>query len=308
MVNKQFGKIAVILGGTSREREISLRSGEAIYQALRRIGLDAYKLDAANGVLSEIRKRKMDIAFLALHGKGGEDGTIQKILGRYRIPYIGSDPKASEVCFNKVKAKRRFIRFGIPTPRYSVLTRKNWKKIIEGWVPPYVIKPVDEGSSIGVSFVYDIRERARVIRSTLQKYPVLLVEQMIEGREFTVGILGQRSLSAIELQPKRKFYDFKAKYTKGLTDYLIPAPIDKRLEKKLKVLALRAHHALGLRHLSRVDFRLDFENQPYVLEVNSIPGFTETSLLPKAARAIGIDFAHLCLSLLNMANKRSSKK
>lgn len=302
---KKFGRVAVFLGGRSHERSISLRSGEAVYQALKSAGVDVIKIDTANGFKAKLKAEPVDLAFLALHGTGGEDGTIQKILNRSRIPYVGSGPKASASAFNKATAKRLFLRLGIPTPSYEVVTAKNWARKLKKWNPPYVVKPVREGSSIGVSFVDRLSEARQKIQSTLKNYPQLLIERKIEGREFTVGILGEKALPVIELKPKRAFYDYKAKYTKGMTEYLVPAPISRSLTNQLQSIALRAHRAIGLRDLSRVDFKVDSAGHPFVLEVNSIPGFTEMSLLPKAAKHIGLEFNDLCVGLLEMAQSRS---
>lgn len=302
-----FGRVGVFLGGESRERGISLRSGEAIYQALIGAGVAAFKIDTGKEYRRGLKRNPVDLAFLALHGKGGEDGKIQSVLERLNIPYVGSDARGSLMAFDKVRAKLLFRKNGIPTPKYSIVTTRNWKKMIRHWVPPFVIKPTREGSSIGVQFVERKGDLVRKVVSSLKCYPQLLIEEKIVGREFTVGILGEEALPVIELRSKRKFYDFKAKYTKGLTDYLIPAPIDKALAQQLQKLALEAHRALNLRDMSRVDFMVDKEHQAFVLEVNSIPGFTETSLLPKAARERGIDFTALCLRLLEFAAKRSSR-
>ena len=303
-----FGKIGVFLGGRSRERVISLRSGKAVYQALKNAGLDVVMIDTANGFRSRSNRRTIDLAFLALHGAGGEDGTVQKILNRARIPYVGSDPRASALAFDKARAKNLFRRAQIPTPPYEVVTRKNWRQKIQKWKAPFVVKPVCEGSSIGVFFVEKEKNAgtAKKILSSLKQYPRLLIEKKIEGREFTVGILGDSALPVIELRPKRKFYDYRAKYTKGLTEYLVPAPISEALAQRLQSIAVRAHQLLGLRDLSRVDFKVDASERPFVLEVNSIPGFTETSLLPKAAREMGFDFTRLCLHLLEMVHKRQT--
>ena len=306
--SQNFGNVGVFLGGSSHERPISIRSGKAVYQALRNAGLHVVAIDTANGFLKKMKGSKLDLAFLALHGTGGEDGEIQKVLSRAKIPFTGSGSKASALAFDKSRAKRLFQRFKIPTPTYEVLTRTNWKYKIEKWVPPYVIKPVSEGSSIGVFFIEGKEDGYEKIEASFRKYKQLLVERKIDGREFTVGILGESVLPVIELKPKRDFYDYKAKYTKGLTEYLIPAPISRKLKNQLQSIALRAHRLLGLRDLSRVDFKVDHEGQPFVLEINSIPGFTETSLLPKAARHTGIDFTQLCLNLLQMANARRLKK
>lgn len=303
-----FGRVGVFLGGSSHERPISLKSGRAVYQALKKAGLQVVRVDTANGFHKQVKSGGLDLAFLALHGQGGEDGTAQRLLTRARISYTGSDPKSSALAFDKNRAKKLFVRFGIPTPRYDLLTSKNWKQKIQKWAPPYVIKPVREGSSIGVFFIDNEFEAQRTIESGLREYGRLMVEAKIGGREFTVGILGKLALPVIELRPKRDFYDYEAKYTKGLTDYLIPAPISNQLGAQLQTLALKAHRVLGLRDFSRVDFKVDEQNRPYVLEVNSIPGFTEMSLLPKAAEYAGISFTELCLQLLEMAKARQRKK
>ncbi len=305
---KNFGRIGVFLGGNSRERPISLKSGKAVYEALVNAGQNPVLIDTANGFRSKLEDKLIDVAFLALHGTGGEDGTIQKILGRYRIPYTGSGPKASESAFNKERAKRILKRSSIPTPDYEVMNKHNWREVIRRWEPPYVVKPLKEGSSIGIFFVERKNSGLTKIKSGLTRYGRLMVERKIEGREFTVGILGDRALPVVELKPKRRFYDFKAKYTKGLTEYLAPAPITDNLKTRLQKMALKTHRALGLNDFSRVDFKVDRDQNLYVLEANSIPGFTETSLLPKAAQCAGLDFEGLCLYLLDQAvqGKRKS--
>ena len=181
-----------------------------------------------------------------------------------------------------------------------MINKSNWKQVVRKWNPPFVIKPVNEGSSIGVVF-FDKASRHDLIKKNVERYGTCLIEKKIEGREFTVGILGHRALPVIELKPKRAFYDFKAKYTKGMTQYLVPAPISKKESRILQKIALKTHKALKLKDLSRIDFRVDFDGRPFVLEANSIPGFTETSLLPKAAQQVGINFSDLCIFLLKQA-------
>ncbi len=304
---KNFGRIGVFLGGTSKERPISIKSGAAIYEALLKAGQKAVLIDTANGFQSQLKDKSIDVAFLALHGTGGEDGTIQSVLQRYGIPYTGSGPKASKSAFNKELSKRILKRARIPTPDYAILTKTNWRRITGKWKIPYVVKPLEEGSSIGIFFVERKGAGGAKIRSGLNRYGRLMIERKMAGREFTVGVLGRQALPVIELRPKRRFYDFKAKYTKGMTEYLAPAPITDNLRKRLQRLALKTHRALGLSGFSRVDFKMDSENKPYVLEANSIPGFTETSLLPKAARCVGMSFEHLCLYLLDQAFQSKRK-
>ena len=293
-------KVGVLCGGDSSERAISLRSGKAVLQGLSRAGLRARRIDPRNVPLTANALSGIDLAFIALHGRGGEDGTVQKKLEKAGIPYVGSDPHGSWLAFNKVAAKKIFDRLGIPTPSWRVFDRRNYKEL-GNFPTPFFVKPVADGSSIGVFLVEDFSQSAEKIIRALKKYPLLLAEKRIEGREFTVGILGKRALSVIELRPKRKFYDFRAKYTRGMTEYLVPAPIPEPWRKRFQQLALKVHEILGLRHLSRIDFMADSQGQPFVLEANTIPGFTELSLLPKAAREAGISFDDLCLKLVQMA-------
>lgn len=299
-------KVGVLLGGDSSERSISLKSGRAVCKALKRGGYCVTRLDPRNLAHIKNSLKKIDLAFIALHGRGGEDGKIQRFLESKKIAYVGSAPRASLQAFDKVVSKKIFQGKGIPTPPYRLISAADWeKKLSQFSVPlPYFFKPPCEGSSIGAFGVEDLAESAVKIRHALKRYGRLLVEKKIEGREFTVGILGRRALPVIELRPKAEFYDFRSKYTKGMTKYLVPAPISKKLSSKLQRLAKRTHEALGLRDFSRVDFRVDESGRPYVLEANSIPGFTELSLLPKAAKACGISFEELCSTLVKWAYKR----
>ncbi len=302
-------RVCVLFGGSSDEREISLKSGNAILEALKRKGVHAVGLDAQTGFEKELTLEKPHFVFIAIHGKGGEDGAIQKKLQAKRIPFVGSDSKASLIAFDKAKAKRIFEKNKIPTPAWVLLRKKeNWQKSILSIPLPVVVKPLCNGSSIDIMMAETRAQLKSSLRRSFLKYDSIMVEQKIKGREFTVGILGKQALPVIELKPKRSFYDFKAKYTKGLTDYLIPAPIPSQVAKKIQKIAIKTHQALRLRDFSRVDFMMDRSGRPYVLEANSIPGFTETSLLPKAAQAIGIDFDELCFTLLNFARKRAGKK
>jgi len=300
----KIGTVGVLLGGNSRERRISIRSGNAIYQALKASGFDVLKVDTANGFQKQLSEKRFSFAFVALHGEGGEDGRIQRILRVSRIPFVGSDEKSSSRAFDKLIAKRIFQRHSIPTPKYDVLTRANVDRVMKRWDPPYVVKPLREGSSIDILMMdQPTRASSGQIQLLLKRHRRLLIEDKIKGREFTVAIMGGRSLPVIEIRPKRHFYDFKAKYTKGLTNYLVPAPIPASLERQLRSIALRANSCLGLSVMARVDLMVDQHGSPFVLEVNSIPGFTETSLLPKAAKEIGIDFNELCVkSIAIIAN------
>ncbi len=305
---KSFNQICVLLGGNSHEREISIRSGSAVAEALVRSGFEVSQLDAKNGWREKLKNKKPDAVFVALHGTGGEDGEAQKVLEGLGIPYVGSSPDASLDAFDKLRSKRIFEKESIPTPAWALITGKNWKKKIEELKIPIFIKPIADGSSIGVELIESEIELEPTIEKSLKQYESIIVETAIQGREFTVGILGDQALPVLEVRPKRRFYDYTAKYTKGQTDYLVPAPIDENFAVKLQALALKTHLALGLRDFSRVDMIVDLAGNPYILEANSIPGFTETSLLPKAAQAVGISFDKLCVKLVELAYQRVAGK
>ena len=297
--------MGVLAGGSSGERSVSLRSGRAVQKALKHAGFNTLWLDPARGGLRIESLARIDVAFLALHGKGGEDGSLQGFLEDRGIPYIGSAPKPSLQAFDKGLSKRVFERFKVPTAAWTVLKGDSLEKKAREFPAPFFIKPIREGSSIGVFEIRDASRQMARIRSAFRRYGALLAERKIEGREFTVGILGNRALPVIELKPKRTFYDYKAKYTKGMTEYRVPAPVSAAVRRRLQRVALKAHRALGLRDFSRVDMMADSKGHLYVLEANSIPGFTELSLLPKAARAAGCSFEELCFTLVKWAYERS---
>lgn len=301
--NSEKLRVGVLCGGNSSERAISLRSGKAVLEALRRSGIPVVPIDPQTPQKMKTALSQIDLAFIALHGRGGEDGSIQRRLEKVRIPYVGTGPQGSRLAMNKIAAKKVFVKTGIPTPPWKTFNRSTWKRL-EGFPTPFFVKPVDDGSSIGVFLVEDFHRSVEKLMRALRKYPVLFAEKKINGREFTVGILGNRALPVIELRPTRSFYDFRAKYTKGMTEYLVPAPIPESWRKKFQRVAFRVHQALGLRDFSRVDLLADEKGNPYVLEANTIPGFTEFSLLPKAAREAGISFESLCLRLIRMAEQR----
>jgi len=304
-------KVAVFLGGNSPERNISLRSGRAVLKALRDAGSTPIALDPGRMSRKQLLASGFEVAFIALHGAGGEDGVIQHWLDRCGIPYTGSDRRGCELSYDKVLSKKVFLRSGIPTPPFVIVSRSSWKRVLEEFPTPFFVKPTQDGSSIGVFRVDDFKASRVKIARALDKYGRLLVENAVIGREFTVGIFDGKALPVIELQPKRGFYDYRAKYTKGMTRYRVPAPISPELAKKMQRLGLRVHRALGLRDFSRVDIMLDKKERPYVLEANAIPGFTELSLLPKAARYAGIAFEQVCARLIDRAlrrNRLSGKK
>jgi len=300
-------KIAVLMGGPSAEREVSLRSGTAVANALAVGGAKVMPIDVKDSGFT--MPTDVDVAFVALHGTFGEDGTLQRMLENSGIPYTGSSPEASARAFNKIAAKKAFLVAGIPTPKYEVFDREHTDlhRLAQlGF--PLVVKPSRQGSSVGISIVQGEGELGEACQIAWHYDDHLLVEQFVAGRELTVGILDGRALPVIEIRPKHDFFTYEAKYTKGQTDYIVPAPLDKSLESQLKALALRAHDCLGCRDVSRVDLILSEDGEPLILEVNTVPGFTETSLLPKAAHAAGIELPEVCARLVQLAMARSSKR
>jgi D-alanine-D-alanine ligase len=300
-------KIAVLMGGPSAEREVSLRSGTAVANALVATGANVLPIDIKNEAFT--MPTDVDVAFLALHGTFGEDGTLQQMLENGGIAYTGSGPKASARAFDKIVAKREFLIAGIPTPKYEVFDRSHTDlhRLAQlGF--PLVVKPARQGSSVGISIVREEVDLEEACQIAWHHDDHLLVEQFIPGRELTVGIFDGRALPVVEIKPKHDFYTWEAKYTKGQTDFLVPAPLDAAMESQVKALALRAHDCLSCRDYSRVDLILSETGELFVLEVNTIPGFTETSLMPKAARASGIEFKDLCARLVQMALTRRPPK
>jgi len=298
----------VVRGGLSAERPISLRSGRAVIRALKRIGVAAFPIDPADAKTFSRKICKADVLFIALHGKGGEDGVLQKMLERRHLLFTGSPSGACVKSFDKAISKRHFVKLGIPTPEYAVLDKNNWRKVAATFPAPYFAKPLDGGSSQGVFLVEDFRGSAEKLRRSVMRFGRLLIEKRIAGRELTAGLLGNLKLPVVEVKPSRPFYDYKAKYTKGMTVYEVPAKIPAKVAQRIQAIAYRVYRGLGLKGFSRVDVMLDRRNRPYVLEVNSIPGLTEFSLLPKAARAVGISFEELCLRVLRDAYEQKRKK
>lgn len=307
----KFGKIGVILGGPSAEREISIRSGKAIANALRDRGHIVVEIGEDGPIEDGILVSGIDLAFIALHGRYGEDGTIQKFLEDTGIPYTGSGPLASKRALDKGIAKSIFLEKNIPTPEYLIFDsddRRAAKKIKDGLSFPVVIKPVDEGSSIGLSIVKEEAQLKDAIITASKYNKRILVERYIPGEELTVGILGSAPLAVVNIVPKKGHYSYTAKYTPGMTDYIVPARLPPRIYRRVQLIGWYAHNALGCRDFSRVDMRLDPSGKPWVLEVNTIPGFTQTSLLPKCANAVGIGFGELCEKILEMALERYGVK
>ena len=298
------GRIGVLMGGSSAEREVSLRSGRAVEAALRAQGLEVEGIDVGSDIVEKLRAKKVAIAFIALHGRGGEDGTIQGLLEIMGIPYTGSGVLASALAMNKLYSKQLFAFHGLLTPPYRVWQRGDEASASSSSLDfglPAVIKPLQEGSTIGVSIVREENELGPACERAFQFGPSILIEEYIAGREITVGILGEEALPPIEVVPLSGFYDYRAKYSTGMTEYRVPAPLPGDLLDRIQEAGIMAHRALGCAGFSRVDMRLDGGGNPFVLEVNTVPGMTETSLLPKAAAAAGYDFAALTRRILELA-------
>ncbi|MFA6142591.1 MAG: D-alanine--D-alanine ligase [Candidatus Omnitrophota bacterium] len=308
MTSSRFGRVGVLAGGPSSEREISLRSGKAVHNALIQEGIDAIFLDVCENVYDIIKAEKIDLAFIALHGRFGEDGTVQKILEDAGVPYTGSGPAASRLALNKIASKDIFLKSGIPVAKHVVIEKGSPKtKYIWPMGFPVVVKPQFEGSSIGLSVVKDKKALPEAIDKAFEYGSKIILEEYIDGRELTVGMLDDEPLPVIEIVPKQRVYDYKAKYNDPDTKYLVPAPIDEDAAKKAKMLGKLSHTVLGCRSFSRTDIIMDKSGKMFVLEVNTIPGMTERSLLPKAAKACGIDFNKLCIKLIENAVKGRAK-
>ncbi|MBL7070690.1 MAG: D-alanine--D-alanine ligase [Candidatus Omnitrophica bacterium] len=303
-----MGKVAIIAGGPSNERDISLRSGRAVYEALRLEGLDAelVELDGRDAE-NQLKRRRPDIAFIALHGRFGEDGTVQKILEAMGIPYTGSGANASRLALDKIASRKIFEENNIPVPDYKILNKPS-REALGSLSLPVVVKPQNEGSSIGLSMARNEDEFDNACRNAFMFSPSIIVEKFIKAREITVGILEETALPVVEIIPENVFYDFDAKYKNKKTEYRVPAELPEGLAEKAQALALAAHQSLGCSDFSRVDMLLSPDGAIYVLEVNSIPGLTERSLMPKAAEAAGISFGKLCVKLLRLATENKGKK
>jgi UDP-N-acetylmuramate--alanine ligase len=306
---KALGTIGVIMGGCSSEREVSLKSGAAIVKALTEAGCQVKELDLKtdkhDAVKDWLKDQKLDMAFIAMHGRFGEDGILQSILDELEIPYNGCGPSASYAAFNKCVAQKLFDLHGVRTPKTASLQGLDGvdeKVLLErlGGLP-VIVKPACEGSSIGITIVKSAQDFSPALRKAFEYGDEIVVQKFVQGRELTVGFLGQAPLPIVEVRAKNTFFDFQAKYKDHSTEYIVPAPLSADLVRAVQAEALKAYQAVGCDGFGRVDVILDEFQVPQVLEINTIPGFTATSLLPKAARAAGLDFQQLCLILIDMA-------
>jgi D-alanine-D-alanine ligase len=300
---KRLGKVAVLLGGKSAEREVSLKSGGMVLAALKKKGVDAHPFDPKERSLDELSREKFDRAFIALHGRFGEDGTLQGILEWLGIPYTGSGVLASALAMDKLRTKRIWAAEGLPTAPHAVLTREsNLRAVARKLGTPLFVKPASEGSSVGMSKVKRAADLDEAFTLALNYDPVVIAEKFIDGPELTVSILGEQVLPAIRIETPREFYDYQAKYISNDTRYLIPCGLPKAKEKQIQALSLKAFRSLGCRGWGRVDLMLDKRGRPYLLEINTSPGMTDHSLVPMAARAVGISYEDLCVKILEGAH------
>jgi D-alanine-D-alanine ligase len=304
-------RVGVLMGGMSAERDVSLRTGEGVAQALASRGHDVVKLafgPDTPGIDELVRAADIDIAFLALHGRGGEDGCVQGLLELLGIPYTGSSVLASALAMDKLKAKEMFRLHNVPTPPYYVAVRDDLPALEElhgSFGFPVIVKPRGEGSSVGLAKANDVGELARAIEGALAHDRYALVERFVKATEVHVGLLDGRVLGAIEVVPRSGLYDYTAKYTAGMTEYITPPRIAATRARGVMNLAERAARAIGCTGACRVDLLVTEGENEYVLEVNTLPGMTPTSLLPKIAAAAGIDYASLCEAILEGARLHS---
>lgn len=295
-------RVGVLYGGVSAEREVSLRSGRAIYQALESLGYDVVGIDVGPDICSVLTGENVQIAFLALHGGYGENGAIQGLLDVLGIPYSGSGVLASALAMNKIFSKKIFQHHHIPTPLSVVFPHGEAPDVGKIDFPlPWVVKPATEGSSIGVSIVRESHELQGALERASRFGSQILVESYIAGKEVHIGVLNGKAIGGVEVKPSREFYTYEAKYTSGLTEYIIPPVISEDVYERACAVALAAHESLGCKGATRIDLRIDGNGTPYVLEVNTIPGMTETSLLPKIARSAGLEFPQLIEEILRGA-------
>jgi D-alanine-D-alanine ligase len=303
-------RICVLMGGRSGEREVSLRSGKRVFESLKSQGFNVISMDLEDDLVSRLKKEKIDIVYNILHGRFGEDGTVQGLLEMATIPYTGSKVLASALAMNKLASKRVFDALKIPTPRYLEIDagsdiKKEAEKIKKISFFPLVLKPTSEGSSLGVTLIKNGDGLEEILERSVAEFKDVFVEEYIKGKEVTVGILGKnndvQALPILELVPKNEFYDYHAKYTKGMTEFILPARLSKPLYKRTQEIALAAHKALGCYGWSRVDIIVGNDHVPYVHDVNTIPGMTEQSDLPAEAAQAGISFDELVVKILESA-------
>ncbi len=301
-------RVAVLMGGPSEEHDVSLKSGDGVAAALRVRGMTALPIivprgtveQAASAARTALQQAAPEVAFIALHGRFGEDGTVQALCESLHLPYTGSDAQASRIGMDKIASRERFLAAGLRVPRWRTAGKPE-ARAGQGMAYPLVVKPSDQGSSIGVTMVVQPEDLPSAICLAQQYGKTVLIEEFVQGRELTVGMLGEEALPVVEIRPKHRFFDFSAKYTTGMTEYDVPAKLPAAVASTVQAAGKAAHAAIGCRHLSRTDVILTDAGVPVILEVNTIPGFTPTSLLPKAAACRGISYDEVCERLVRMA-------
>lgn len=288
------------MGGPSKERPVSIQSGKACLKALKQCGYNVEKFDPKKNIIKNLKRIKPDIAFNSLHGKFGEDGQIQKILEKLKIPYTHSGVLASKNAMDKIVSKKIFIKNNLLTPKYKIIRKlKDLKNSISE--NKFVIKPINEGSSFGVRIIEKLsNSKLKIINNELKKYKTLLQENYIEGQEIQTAVLGGKVIGSVEIIPKRNFYDYQAKYLKSAkTKHVIPPRISKKISEKINKISIKAHNCLNCRGVTRSDFRVSKDNKIYLLETNTQPGMTKLSLVPEIAKYHGMSFKTLVNWILN---------
>ncbi|MGY0217853.1 D-alanine--D-alanine ligase [Endozoicomonadaceae bacterium StTr2] len=294
----EYGRVGVLYGGNSGERAVSLKSGQRVHKALKARGVDSVLIDAANDVVSAFSDQGVNRVFNALHGRGGEDGRMQGLLDTIGMPYTGSGVMASSVTMNKVLTKQVWIAAGLPTPEFRVIRSEAELSGMKEFCYPCFVKPALEGSSLGMSRVESFEELPAAWRKAKEFCSEVLVEQFIDGAEYTIGILDSTPLPVIRLETDNVFYDYEAKYQSNDTRYIVPCGLSKEKEQALQAMALEAFRLTECEGWGRVDLMLDQQQNPWLLEINTIPGMTDHSLVPMAAREVGLDFDELVMEIL----------
>ena len=303
---KQFGKVAVLMGGLSAEREISLLSGNAVLAALKNSGVDAHGVDVDENIVSELIDGNYQRVFIVLHGRGGEDGSMQGLLEVMNLPYTGSGVMASSLAMDKLKTKQIWLAMGLPTPAFYILdSEDSCEKALEALGLPLIIKPVLEGSSIGISKVEKSEELVPAWQLAKQSGCTVIAEKWVVGKEYTAAILDDQIFPMIELRTTHKFYDYEAKYAANDTQYICPCDLPVQQESELAELCGQAFSAVDGASWGRVDFMIDENDQPWLIEVNTVPGMTGHSLVPMAAKQAGLSFDDLAVNILSMATCES---
>lgn len=298
---KIFGRVAVLMGGWSAERQVSLWSGQGVVDALKDKGIDVTGIDADKAAVLSLGNKGFDRVFNIMHGTGGEDGTVQAILDLHGLPYPGSGVLASALAMDKLRTKRIWKAEGLPTPDFMVLNSvQDARAAATKFGYPYIIKPAADGSSVGVSKVKAPEQIEKAFADALGDGRVVIAEQFIAGGEYTCPVLDDEALRVIRIEPDGEFYDYHAKYISNNTRYHCPAGLDAAHEKRLQQICVQAFESIGCAHWGRVDFMMDAQGTPWLLEINTLPGMTSHSLVPMAAKASGMSYADLCWALLEM--------